>query len=171
MLPLIFEITAGPVPRGILSQCWERIERAYPGERGTARWEPHTPEGIQRVTLQVPERQPVYELLLGALTAIDYWSRAKWPFPSLLSEDSNVRYHPEPFGSEVWASTAAMFLRGVADCEDMACDLAAEYQLRGVPARAVLRLEEKTPTGNMWHVVVQMPDGSIQDPSAQLGMR
>ena len=171
MLPLIFEITAGKVPRSILMDCWERIERSYPGERGTADWEPPTSEGIQRVTLNVPERQPVYELLLGALTAINYWARTKWPFPSLLSPYANVRYHEEPIGSEVWASTPAMFMRGKADCEDMACDLAAEYQLAGIPARAILQLEGKQPTGDLWHVVVQLPDGSIADPAAALGMR
>lgn len=171
MLPLIFEITDGPTPRSILMGCWERIEQSYPGERGTADWEPATKEGIQRVTLNVPEREPVYELLLGALTAIDFWARAKWPFPSLLSPYAHVTYEEEPIGSEVWASTPAMFLRGKADCEDMACDRAAEYQLHGIPARAILQLEGKQPTGNLWHVVVQLPDGSIEDPSAALGMR
>lgn len=170
MLPLIFEITSGPVPRSILMGCWDRIELAYPGERGRALPEPPTPDGIQRVTLEVPEREPVYDMLLGALTAIDYWARTKWSFPSLLSPEASVRYHPEPVGSEVWASTPALFLRGKGDCEDMACDLAAEYQLRGIPARARLQLEDKTPTGNLYHVVVQMPDGSIRDPSAKLGM-
>lgn len=171
MIPIIFEITAGPVPRRILRRTWERIAGTYPEECGHVIVEDPTPEGIERVTLGVPERELAYVALLDALTAIDVWTRMRWSFPPLLSHAASVQYHPEPPGSEVWASTAALFLRGKGDCEDLACDVAATYQLDGIAARAMLQLEELRPTADMWHVVVELPDGSIEDPSAALGMR
>lgn len=168
MIPITFELTSGPIPRGILSECWERIARAWPSEIGQAVSGFPTLEGIERVRLEVPERRQAYEWLLEALCQIDMWTRQRWDFPPLL--ESHVRYVAEPVGTEIWASTAALFLRGVGDCEDLACDEAARLRLEGMPAKPHLELEERQPTADLWHVLVALPGGQKLDPSAALGM-
>ena len=169
MLPIVFEIPPGEVPRRVLAECWDWLQRGFAGQCGTIAEEP--PEhagGIYRVVMEVPLEPRAYTLLLDALTAIDVWARRFEAFPSLYR--SPVRYFQEPPGFEIWASTPALFARGVGDCEDFACDRAAELILAGVPARAVLRHEGSTPDAEHWHVLVAHPDGRIEDPSAHLGM-
>ncbi len=169
MLPITFELPVAAVPFSILRECWGGIVAGYPGEHGSFMVEPPIDGGfLQRITLEVPHQERVYKALLGALTAIDYWARLEWPFPPLY--ESRIRYEAEPIGLEIWASTPALYARGVGDCEDLACDLAAEYQLRGIAAWPALELQERTATGDYWHVVVEHADGTIEDPSAALGM-
>lgn len=169
MLPITFEVPVAEVPHSILRAEWDRIVAGYPGEFGSFMVEPPVNGGfIQRITLEVPNREPVYYALLYALTAIDYWARQTWPFPPLYA--SGIHYVAEPIGLEIWASTPALYARGVGDCEDLACDLAAEYQLQGIAAWPTLELQERTPTGDTWHVVVAHADGTIEDPSTALGM-
>lgn len=56
---------------------------------------------------------------------------------------------------------------GAGDCDDLACWLAAERRVRdGIAARAV---PVRTARG-AFHVVVMWPDGTREDPSAELGM-
>lgn len=55
------------------------------------------------------------------------------------------------------------------DCDDLACWRAAELRVRhGVEARPRLDVVAHHPT--RYHVVVQLPDGTTEDPSAVLGM-
>ena len=169
MLPITYEVPVAGVPHSILRDCWARIVAGYPGEFGSFMVEPPIDGGfLQRITLEVPNQEPVYESLLQALTAINYWARQAWPFPRLY--DSGIRYVQEPIGLEIWASTPALFARGVGDCEDLACDLAAQYQLEGIAAWPALELQERTTMGDFWHVVVEHADGTIEDPSTALGM-
>lgn len=85
------------------------------------------------------------------------------PFPSLYS--AGVRYRPEPRGRERWQLADALLASGIGDCEDLAA-----YRAAQVPgARAVARRSKGNPR-RIWHCVVRMPDGSIEDPSARLGM-
>lgn len=74
---------------------------------------------------------------------------------------------------EEWRDIPACLAAGHADCEDLATYRAAELRARqGVEARAVIR-GRWSPVDRRWvyHVVTAYPDGTIEDPSALLGMR
>lgn len=71
--------------------------------------------------------------------------------------------HP---GLERVQSAEETFLIGAGDCDDLAPWRAGELQLRGIDARALVI---RSP-GVGYHVVVRMPSGKIEDPSARLGM-
>lgn len=163
----MFEVPDHPEPVGMLRGCWRALGRAFPGELGSWR-QTHAAElapGILRIVLDVPMREAGYLLLLDCLTAINVWTRRRWPFPSIY--DGALRYEREPPGVEIWASTAALFARGYGDCEDLAADRVSELLLQGVPARNVLDLEQRTPSGDHYHVLLEHP-GGLEDPSAAL---
>lgn len=84
--------------------------------------------------------------------------------PSLYG--SGVRYRSEPDGEENWQTAAETLSRGFGDCEDLAAWRVAELQEQGVAAR--VRVLVMRP--GLWHVVVEHPEGWIEDPSAFLGM-
>lgn len=73
--------------------------------------------------------------------------------------ESGVRYQRD--AREAFDTLPHVLERGFGDCEDLATWRAAEIP----DARAV-----PVPVSTGWHVVVQLPDGSIEDPSAALGM-
>jgi len=81
---------------------------------------------------------------------------------------SGVRYLREPPGSEVWQVPTAMLASKVADCEDLAAGFRVpQLWTYGETAAApyVLRISAR-----LRHIVVERADGSIEDPSACLGM-
>lgn len=113
----------------------------------------------------------VLSVMLEALTQIDeLWLRAHPETPALYS--SGVRYQPEPLGQENWQDVATTLGRRVGDCEDLATWRAAELRVReGIPARAVFRSRFlPVPKLTLYHILVQYPDGTIEDPSKRLGM-
>lgn len=79
---------------------------------------------------------------------------------------AGLRYVPEPQGRrEKWQTAPELLERGYGDCEDLASYTVARYIVNGVPARAgVFRTEAG------YHIVVIMPNGDIEDPSARTGM-
>lgn len=85
--------------------------------------------------------------------------------------DSGVRWQLESdprnrIGGERWLTVEELYDgREMADCEDIASARAAELTVAGIPAVPMLEPEE-----NGWHIVVQLYDGSIEDPSTMLGM-
>lgn len=86
--------------------------------------------------------------------------------------NSGVRYANEPAGQEIWQDipTTLRLLRG--DCEDLACWRAAELQLQGTKAKAEVVVSQKYPDGRrLYHVIVRLPNGDVEDPSYNLGMR
>ncbi len=169
MLPIVFEIPEGEFPRAVLAGCWDLLERGFRGECGGIFEEPPIDAGgLYRVIMEVPLQPRAYTLLLDALTCINVWARRVGDFPSLY--ESGVRYLREPPGLEIWASTPALYARGVGDCEDLACDRAGDLVACGVPARAILRQQGSTPNVEHWHVLVAHPNGAHEDPSAYLGM-
>lgn len=82
---------------------------------------------------------------------------------------SGVYYQRERRGSEQWATIPIVRRRGYGDCEDLACWRAAELQEQGSGARAIA-LERPRRNGRLYHVVVRLPNGRIEDPSRRLGM-
>lgn len=87
--------------------------------------------------------------------------------------DSGVKYEREILCNhngtiticEEWWSTAELLKRGSGDCEDLASTTAAQRILKGEHARAFAR---RSSVG--WHIQVRRADGSVEDPSALLGM-
>lgn len=85
---------------------------------------------------------------------------------------SGVRYMEEPPGQEDWQDIPTSLRMGIADCEDLATWRAAELNVRfGIKAVPIFR-EQKLADGRcLYHVLVQYPDGRLEDPSRILGMR
>jgi hypothetical protein len=124
-----------------------------------------------RIVLNVPASRSTLTAALEGLTGVNrvLLERARNEGRSLpLLYESGIRYEPELAGSgEDWQTYEQLLrsLRG--DCEDLSCARAAELQLDGVPARAiVLRSGPR-----QFHAVVLRDGNVIEDPSKRLGMR
>lgn len=119
-----------------------------------------------RLEMSVP-RQGV-NLALEALTAVnvmllDEAARRGVLLPRLYDV---VRYQREPPGREQWQNIVQLLRRGVGDCEDLAAAEAAERRwYDDVLASAIV---VPTRRRRQLHAVVQLPDGSINDPSRLL---
>lgn len=60
----------------------------------------------------------------------------------------------------------------VHNCEDLACWRAAEYRVRyGINAIPTFIWKVRPNGGHLYHILVKLPDGRIEDPSRALGMR
>lgn len=105
------------------------------------------------------------EALLEGLVRLNLSQLRRGKAPPIYS--SRVRYKREPRGREDWQSAAKANRAGTADCEDLAAWLAASYRLVGVNARAIV----KQVGPGLKHCLVQLPDGTIEDPSKRLGMK
>jgi hypothetical protein len=114
-------------------------------------------------------------VLLDALTAIDLdWLREFPKTPRLY--ESGVVYEREPPGREDWQDIPTTIERRGGDCEDLASWRTAELQANGVKARTValprpMLVGAGREVGTLWHIVVQHPNGAIEDPSRLLGMQ
>jgi len=85
---------------------------------------------------------------------------------------ANVRYKPEPPTREDWDTADVVFGRGHGDCEDLAAWRAAELREAGEDADADCYVSRVRPDGRrIWHAIVRREDGTIEDPSLELGMR
>lgn len=105
---------------------------------------------------------------LAALVGLNCDIMRRRQLPPLYS--SGVRYERETrladgTPREQWLTAPVVLLRQAGDCEDLASWRAAELRLQGIPAMAV---PKRSSVG--WHIVVQYPDGTIEDPSRKLGM-
>lgn len=105
-------------------------------------------------------------ILLNALVAINIeWLKEHPRTPPLYQ--SGIRYQHETV--ENWQAIPELLASKRGDCEDLACYLAAELRVKGIAARPFLK--SKTRDGfTLFHVVVQLPNGQILDPSRRLGM-
>lgn len=105
--------------------------------------------------------------LLEWLTQVNEGFLAENPHtPPLYS--SGVRYAEDlPGSAEEFCAIPDVLRRGRGDCDDLAPWRAAELRLCGEHATA----EPVHVGGGQWHVIVRRADGSIEDPSARLGMR
>lgn len=132
------------------------------------------------IVLPVASREAL-AIALEALTQLDAITLATTPgIPSIYAsgvryarESRQVREGHEVDVRDVRGARVERFnhlLRcleiGRGDCDDLAPWRAAELRVQGIAASAV---PIQTPSG-MWHVVVMLPDGTIEDPSIELGM-
>lgn len=111
-------------------------------------------------------------LALSLLTVVDMMQIGWYKLPPLYS--SGVRYEreeaktcwaPVAGGCEDWLSAWEVLRQGKGDCEDLAAWRAAELILQGEQARAI---PKRTKRG--WHIIVRRESGTLEDPSAALGM-
>lgn len=110
-------------------------------------------------------------VMLDALTKLGVlFLRAHPETPSVYR--SGVRYMEEPPGQEDWQDIPTSIKMGISDCEDLCCWRAAELFVRhGVQAKAIFKEQKRKDGGYLFHILVQYPDGRIEDPSRILGMR
>ena len=122
-----------------------------------------------------PEEQALsheaLQTLLMALMYVDMaYLRANPGVPGIY--ESGVRYEEEPPGQEDWQDIPTCLRMRVGDCEDLACWRAAEYRVRhGINAVPIFKYTKRPSGGYLYHIMVQLPDGRIEDPSRRLGMR
>lgn len=86
--------------------------------------------------------------------------------------DSGVRYRPEK-STEAWLDIPHILKARFGDCEDLASWRVAELRVRGVKAKPFLKWYNRPQGQNitLYHVQVRYPDGRIEDPSKELGMK
>lgn len=72
--------------------------------------------------------------------------------------------------TELWLTTAAMYRRGYGDCKSLAAALIAERAEQGIDCRPVFRDIRRENGGLDFHILVQCPDGTYEDPSKVCGM-
>lgn len=115
--------------------------------------------------LTLPLGARYIEAALEGLTSINAVMLRERGLPDVY--ESGVRYRRETAGRERWQNAAECLALGYGDCEDLACWRAAWLRVHEAePARAI-----PVPGGpRTIHIVVQRADGSIEDPSADLGM-
>ena len=120
------------------------------------------------------DSESVLDVMLDALVAVDaLWLRRKPMTPPL--RESGVRYYHEGIKDE-WFSIDAALHDGVADCKGLAAWEVAELRASGEDrdahtAKKFAEIDDPT-AGRLllYHVVVERGDGTIVDPSRDLGM-
>ena len=98
------------------------------------------------------------------LTFLQYHSA-----PSLYR--SGVRYKRD----QVWSPIPSLYQNGTGDCKSLACALVAEYRMQGIAAQPAFRFQAPFFKGTkleytLFHILVEMPSGLVEDPSKKLGM-
>jgi len=146
--------------------------------------DPRDPESVRR-------RFTPLLIALEALTATNEWHlreaiKIGKPYPRLY--ESGVFYQEEPPGQEDWLDIPTLYREGKGDCEDLGCALTAERRVYdGLDSRPILKWRFITadelrrggypkkiiPREGIYlvHILSQLPNGRIEDPSKVLGMR
>lgn len=164
------------VPQGALEivRHWAATLRGWGGKSGEVFDRPYEadPE-FSACKVFVPRGRDAYLRALGTLTAVDIWClrqsmrRHGARFAPIYS---SVCYRREPKGKEEWLSVPALYRAGKGDCEDLTSARCAERLLVGDFCRPDLIRQERRDGSVLYHVVVRNPDGTVEDPSAALGM-
>ncbi len=82
-----------------------------------------------------------------------------------------VRYFFDPNAPDPWQDIPSTLAKGWGDCEDLACWRIAEYRVKGINARPLIRWR-KNPAGKfIYHALLRLPDGRTEDPSISMGMK
>jgi len=112
----------------------------------------------------------VIKLLLDTLFWIDVSYLIANPQTPKLYE-SGIVYKREPAGRENWQDIGTNLKELEADCEDLACHRAAELYVFGHDKRVRPYLVYRTfGKATLYHVKVKHGNGTLEDPSAKLGM-
>ena len=119
-----------------------------------------------RVTIAIGTNPAEIRAAVLGLAAISLAQMQASPLPRLYS--GQIRYVREPANRERWQTARETSERGAGDCEDLAAYRVAELHLLGEPG-ATIAVRVINP--ELYHIVVRRKDGSMEDPSSQLGMR
>ncbi len=114
--------------------------------------------------------------VLHALCCIDYEYLQSFRVPPIYR--SGVRYDNPRAGKKEWFDVGKCMEEKLGDCKDLACWLVAEHWMKGIRSRPYIRYRTKhyvDASGrrkrfSLYHVLVQLPNGKLEDPSRVLGM-
>lgn len=81
-----------------------------------------------------------------------------------------IRYHFDPREPDPWQDIPSTLAKGYGDCEDLACWRMAEYRVKGIDARPLIRWKRREGK-YVYHALLRLPDGRTEDPSIAMGMR
>jgi hypothetical protein len=111
-------------------------------------------------------------LLLDCLLQIAILELRAFPnIPPVYKSGVKYRVRRSPCGEDAWRDPLSCLEERIADCKDLACWRAAELIVRlGIMAKPVFIRQERPGDGPLYHILVEMPDGSYEDPSIILGM-
>lgn len=113
-------------------------------------------------------------MCLELLVRVNEWQLARFALEGRrvpLLYQSGVRYQAEPPGEEEWLDIPTLYKQGFGDCEDLGCARAAELRhYWGIPAVCCIKHKLIGPI-TLVHVQVLHPDGTVEDPSRNLGMK
>ncbi len=81
---------------------------------------------------------------------------------------SGVRYGR----TDIWDTLPALYERRYGDCKSLTAAYIAEKRMQGINAQPVFRFDYRADgSGELdFHILVQNPDGTFEDPSKVLGM-
>jgi hypothetical protein len=118
-----------------------------------------------RIRFDCPADEDCLEALVLGLSAVNAVLLRRHPhIPSLY--DTRVVYRREPARSEDWWNVLEVLEHGFGDCEDLVAWRVGECLRDGIKARPAIYRS----SARQLHVVVLHDDGSVEDPSAVLGM-
>lgn len=116
----------------------------------------------------VPRSRKALLWLMQSLIQVNLGYIREYAPPPLYQ--TRVVYRPEK-GTERWRDIPTVLKAGYGDCEDLACWRCAELLAIGVKAAPYLKWRKEQGRFHIYHAVVKLPDGLIEDPSRSLGMR
>lgn len=112
--------------------------------------------------------------LLRCLTSLDILYLQECPGTPKLYE-SGIRYVRDRPEEEDWQTIPSLLERGTGDCKSVVAYRVAELNVAGIKAFAQFRWADRIGRDGKkhatFHIEVQHPDGSIEDPSEILGMK
>lgn len=113
-------------------------------------------------------RLALLSLMEGLVQANCQWLKA---YPKTIRlYNSPVVYRPE-VDTEDWQDIPTTIERGYGDCEDLACWRCAELRVFEGTSATPFIMWRDGPNGAIYHALVKLPDGRIEDPSRAKGMR
>jgi predicted transglutaminase-like cysteine proteinase len=120
-----------------------------------------------RVTIAVGQDPAEIRAAVLGLAAISLAQMRLRALPRLY--DGSIRYAREPAGRERWQTARETAQRGQGDCEDLAAYRVAELHRAGETAATIIAKVIRP--NELMHIMVRRANGSIEDPSAYLGMK
>mgnify|MGYP001810330222 CR=1 FL=1 len=172
--PLIvhFDVPNHPEPIDLVREFAFRLRDEFGAAAGEHYLTPSDEAGCVLVRVALPRRMPAYQRALWALVKVDLWClrAARLAGQPIRPIYQSVCYQRERAGQEVWRSSKALSLRGIGDCEDLACARVAERLSVGDYCRPAIQVQRKPGGGTLYHVLIQNVNETTEDPSALLGM-
>ncbi len=109
-------------------------------------------------------------ILMDALAKVNVTWLEAHPETSPLYQ-APVKYHFDPDEPDPWQDIPSTIAKGYGDCEDLACWRIAEYRIKGIDARPLIRWRKNENGKYTYHALLRLPDGRTEDPSVSMGMK